>query len=167
MSIEFRDAVLRDVSEIMRFVSAAILNMEQHHIDQWDDLYPIREDFEADIKEGCLRVGVVGCKIVVVYAVNREFDEAYKNGQWKCGNNKFCVVHRLCVNPEFQNQGIARKTLAHIEKTQKESGTESIRLDAFSKNPYALKLYEHFGYEKVGCARWRKGLFYLLEKQIG
>lgn len=166
MNIEFRNATLQDVGEIMHLIKAAIINMEKHNIYQWDDVYPTKEDFENDIEKGHLQVGVINFKIAVVYAINQEFDEQYKNGQWKYGSNKFCVIHRLCVSPDFQNKGIARKTLEHIEIVQSELGTESIRLDAFSKNPYALNLYKHCGYEKVGYAEWRKGLFYLMEKQL-
>jgi predicted GNAT family acetyltransferase len=39
-------------------------------------------------------------------------------------------------------------------------------LDAFSLNPFALRLYEKIGYVRVGEANWRKGLFYLYEKKI-
>ena len=32
--------------------------------------------------------------------------------------------------------------------------------------PYALKLYANSGYQKKGVACWRKGKFFLMEKQI-
>lgn len=43
---------------------------------------------------------------------------------------------------------------------------ESVRLDVFSKNPYAIRLYENNSYEKRGNVCWRKGEFYLMEKKI-
>lgn len=76
------------------------------------------------------------------------------------------MIHRLCVNPAFQKQGIAKKTLAYIESELRTEGIASIRLDAFSENPYALALYEHAGYQRVGHADWRKGRFYLYERII-
>lgn len=166
MNVTFKNATLHDLNEIMDVIKTAIKNMNQNNIPQWDALYPTSEDFKDDIAKGYLHVGMVDSKIAVVYAVNKECDEAYKNGKWKSHDGEFCVIHRLCVNPNFQNQGIARKTLEHIEETQRKRGVKSIRLDVFSKNPYALKLYAHFGYEKVGEAEWRKGLFYLMEKQL-
>ncbi len=48
----------------------------------------------------------------------------------------------------------------------RDRGIESVRLDAFSLNPYALRMYEGLGYKKVGEANWRKGLFYLFEKNL-
>ena len=56
--------------------------------------------------------------------------------------------------------------MEHIEKTLKAQGIEAVRLDAFTKNPYALKLYERCGYHNVGMAHWRKGDFYLMEKYL-
>lgn len=42
----------------------------------------------------------------------------------------------------------------------------AIRLDVFSQNPFALKLYEKCGYAKTGTVNWRKGIFYLMEKYL-
>lgn len=46
-------------------------------------------------------------------------------------------MHRLCVNPVFQNRGIAKSALLHIENELK-----------------AISIH----------ADWRKGKFYLMEK---
>jgi ribosomal protein S18 acetylase RimI-like enzyme len=54
--------------------------------------------------------------------------------------------------------------MVHIEETLKKSGTESIRLDAFPQNPYAIKMYRKLGYKKVGDLTLRKGDFILMEK---
>ena len=72
----------------------------------------------------------------------------------------------LVVHPDFQNRGIAVATMKELEKQIKDMKINTIRLDAYSQNPYALKLYEKLGYVKTGEARWRKGLFYLYEKKI-
>ena len=42
----------------------------------------------------------------------------------------------------------------------------SIRLDVFTKNPRAVKLYENAGYSYAGDAYFRKGKFLLMEKLI-
>ncbi|MDE5781539.1 MAG: GNAT family N-acetyltransferase, partial [Lachnospiraceae bacterium] len=78
----------------------------------------------------------------------------------------YYIIHRLCVNPLYQNKGIGRKTMQYIEKILRDRDVQAIRLDVFSKNSYAIKLYEHMGYSKVGLANWRKGEFYLMEKYI-
>ena len=52
----------------------------------------------------------------------------------------------------------------HIEKQLKEIDIHVIRLDVFSNNPLALRLYNSLGYSKVGHADWRKRKFFLMEK---
>jgi ribosomal protein S18 acetylase RimI-like enzyme len=56
--------------------------------------------------------------------------------------------------------------MLHIENKVKNMGIEAIRLDAFTLNPYAVKMYIKLGFEKVGIANFRKGKFYLMEKKV-
>ena len=113
-----------------------------------------------------LYLGLANDQIAVLYVLNQECDKEYENGDWKFKEEAFCIVHRLCVNPDFQNRGIARHTLLHIEKQLKSKGIYVIRLDVFQNNPYAIRLYDSLGYSKAGYADWRKGRFYLLEKHF-
>ena len=72
----------------------------------------------------------------------------------------------LRVSPSFQHNGIGNVVLRHIEKQLIEAGYDSVRLDVFTQNPYALRLYEKNGYVKRGFADWRKGRFLLMEKKL-
>jgi ribosomal protein S18 acetylase RimI-like enzyme len=56
--------------------------------------------------------------------------------------------------------------MKYAEDTLRSEGIEAVRLDAFSQNPAALRLYEKRGYEKVGEVTFRKGRFYLFEKKL-
>ena len=111
-------------------------------------------------------VGKINREIASVFVLNKEYDEEYNNMNWKYKDASFYILHRLCVNPKFQNQGIGTNTMRLIEEFLRDEGIETIRLDSFSLNPFALKMYEKAGYLKVGEANWRKGLFYLFEKLI-
>ena len=162
--MKFNLATESDIDEICALVKSAISNMDRNDIFQWDENYPAREDFLSDIKSGNLYAGKIGEKIAVVFALNKCQDEAYKSANWTYNGEDFCVLHRLCVNPEFQNQGIAKTTLKYIEEKLKNSGTKSIQLDVFTQNPFALRLYEKAGFHQTGTADWRKGKFLLMEK---
>lgn len=164
--MHYRLANEKDIEKIADMIKAAITEMENRGIYQWDDIYPSKEDFLLDIKNGQLFVGIAGDDISVVFAVNEEYDEQYQNGDWKYPNCEYRIIHRLCVNPKYQNRGVARETLHHIETELRKAGIEAIRLDAYSENPFALSLYHNNGYEKVGTANWRKGTFFLMEKQL-
>lgn len=162
----YRLARESDIDTICDLVKNAITEMENNCIYQWDDIYPTRDDFLVDIKKSHLFVGESDNDILVVFAVNKECDVQYQNGNWKYPACEYRVIHRLCVNPKYQNRGIAGKTLAHIESDLRQIGIETIRLDVFNNNQYALSLYCKNGYEKVGLAQWRKGEFSLMEKHL-
>lgn len=95
-----------------------------------------------------------------------ESDEEYNNVNWSCTDETAYVLHRFCVSPSFQNRGIGKKVLIHVEEQIKNMGYESVRLDVFSKNPFAQKLYRTNGYEVRGYVDWRKGRFDLMEKKL-
>lgn len=166
MEISYRLAVMDDLDSVFRLVERAVEQMEQEKIFQWDSIYPAKKDFKNDILEKSLYIGLIHDKIAVVYALNEQSDDQYRNGKWQYTGENYKIIHRLCVSPDCQNQGVARTTLIHIEKELKALGVKAIRLDAFCENPYALKLYANNGYQKTGMACFRKGKFFLMEKQI-
>lgn len=158
---------MSDLPEIIGLTYSAVLEMENNGIHQWDELYPTSEDFSADISAGELYVGTVCGRIAVVYAFNQKCDGEYQKGSWQYPNEEFAVIHRLCVSPVFQHKGIAAEAVSHIEKELHKQGIKVIRLDVFTENPYALRLYKKLGFNKTGKVTWRKGDFYLMEKYIG
>lgn len=166
MVITYRQGTLDDLDSINWLVKNAIIQMNEQGINQWDEMYPVREDFERDINKNQLFVGTVGDEIAVTYTINKEYDEDYKNGQWKAPEKRFSIIHRLSVNSKFQNKGIARQTMGQIEREAFILGEQAIRLDVYSENLLALKLYQNCDYNKVGMTKWRKGIFYLMEKYL-
>lgn len=163
--MEYRRAVAKEYPQIRQMYKAAIRAMGDSGIYQWDDIYPSEEILD-DIENEEMYIGLLDGIIAITFTLNRQHNEEYENGRWVYKGQRFLVVHRVCVNPELQNTGIATQTMRYIEEKLKKEGYESIRLDAFSKNPPALRLYENSGYSKVGEIHLRKGLFYLFEKQL-
>ena len=153
-------------AELVELFEKVKKSMIQAGIDQWDETYPSVNDISKDIDKKEAYIVRIGKNIVATYTVNSEADRAYKFGSWEDVEGKYVVIHRLCVAPEYQSEGIGEKVMNHIEAEQKKKGTTSIRLDAFTKNPAALKLYEKLNYKIVGDAYWRKGKFYLMEKKL-
>lgn len=152
--------------KLVAMYKAAIAQMENNNIFQWDDIYPNEAVLKNDIKNGELFAVTHNGELVAAYVVNTKCDDEYINGSWTGSNKSYRVIHRLCVNPKYQRRGIARKIMLHIENKLRESGVYAIRLDAFAHNPYALALYNSLGYKTVGFADWRKGRFMLMEKVI-
>lgn len=134
MKIEFRPAYPEDLHAIVNLVGNAIKVMENQDIYQWDEQYPNQQVLMQDIEKKQLHVGVIEEKIVVIFVLNQECDDAYSNGEWKYVGASYFVIHRLCVNPDFQNHGIAKYTMLYIEDFLISKGIETIRLDAYTKN---------------------------------
>ena len=166
MDIIYRRGSMADLPDIELLVAEAVAQMKAYGIDQWDNLYPVGEDFQKDIAEKNLYVGHVNGDLAVLYALNRECEPEYADGAWKEPEKPFCVLHRLCVRPRYQNQGVAGRTMAHLEQAAKADGAAAIRLDVFTENPYALRLYQRCGYQRTGRVNWRKGAFDLMEKYL-
>ncbi|MEA4900484.1 GNAT family N-acetyltransferase [Desulfitobacterium sp.] len=164
--MKIRKAKFEDLNIIIDIFRKAIKVMNDNNIHQWDEVYPTDTNLEQDILNGQMYVGIRDGEIVSALVINNECDEEYKNGNWRYDDDNCAVVHRLCVNPIYQNKKIGKDTMFKIEELLKTEGIQSIRLDSFSLNPYALKMYQTLGYQKVGEANWRKGLFYLLEKKL-
>ncbi|HHZ05185.1 MAG TPA: GNAT family N-acetyltransferase [Clostridiales bacterium] len=159
-------ATLCELQTILDIFNSAIQEMEKNKIDQWDSEYPNRELIVQDIINRDMYVVKFKDEIVSVFVLNKIFDPQYFDAQWEYKNHSFNIVHRLCVNPKYQHKGIGTKTMLLAEDIVKAKGIETIRLDVFTENPYANKLYTQLGYKNVGNAHFRKGDFYLMEKKV-
>lgn len=164
--MNIRKASSADANTIFTFVQAAISKMISQGIFQWDEIYPTQNDFLTDAQNNQLYIVEIENKPAACFVLNKECDQEYQNGTWSYTGNDYVVIHRLCVNPEFQNQGVGRKTCLMIEELVKAQGVKAIKLDCFTQNPYSQKMYEKLGYKIVGYADWRKGRFALMEKVL-
>lgn len=163
-ALSLRKARAEDFKQVKAMYAHAAGVLLSLGIDQWDELYPTPALLYTDIEKEEMYVAELTGQIAASVVVNKEFDDAYHTAQWREKSGRFAVIHRLCVNPDFHNIGIGTAAMRKIEPVLKKEGAASIRLDAFSKNPYAIRLYEKLGYKQTGTAVWRKGLFFLYEK---
>ncbi|MDP4108992.1 MAG: GNAT family N-acetyltransferase [Bacillota bacterium] len=165
-AVNFRKAAQNDLKNIMQVYEAAVKRMDELGIHQWDEVYPSESIVKADIRNKELYIGFSGNSIVSVFTLNPMHNKEYETGDWQYDNVRYSVIHRLCVNPACQNKGVGTQTMKYIEDTFRNENIEAVRLDAFSQNPAALRLYEKLGYKKVGEVLFRKGLFFLFEKKL-
>jgi GNAT superfamily N-acetyltransferase len=165
-AIHMRPATLEDMPAVYALFKGAIDRMNQTGILQWDEIYPAPANLNADLAAGQLYVAEIdGGAVAAAVALSEDCHPDYQTAAWQ-GGEPCLIVHRLCVSPDYQGQGIARAVMLWVEKWAKANGYADIRLDAFSQNPYALRMYDRLGYVKRGEALWRKGLFYLMEKPL-
>ena len=59
-------------------------------------------------------------------------------------------MHLFVVDPEYQGRGIATAVLDELIRIAKEANKKAVRLDAIGTNKPAQKLYEKYGFTKMG-----------------
>lgn len=164
MMLALKTAQPGDIETVAAIFRRAIIDMDAKGIFQWDEIYPSKADLRGDIDNKEMFLICNDELIVGVVVLNNRLDEEYAQGDWFF--EEPAAVHRLCIDPVCQQKGYGRQAIGLAEVSLKERGFQSVRLDAFSQNPYALRLYESLGYRRAGEVHYRKGLFYLYEKSL-
>ena len=166
MNFNFRMASQLDLEEVRQLFLNAMMQMNSQGIDQWDAVYPNRDILTDDIQKQQMYLLTQDDTVVSVVVLNEEQDEQYRAAKWNYVDGKVAVIHRLCVKPSEQRKSLGKKTVLLAEQELLRQEYDSVRLDAFSQNPFALKLYRSLGYQKTGETFFRKGTFYLYEKWL-
>lgn len=163
MKMQFRQAVIDDLEEIINIFQKCIQKLDQDQIFQWDEIYPDHELIKEDVLSKCMYLGIIDEQIVSVYVVNEEGYEEYDVESWQ--RSEHCAfLHRFCVHPKYQGQGIGHQTLKYLHEQLKKHNYQAVHLDVFNHNLAAIALYEKNGYQRVGKVTFRKGQFILMEK---
>lgn len=169
MKLHYQLGNLEDLDTIMTVVTSAVTNMRAHGNYQWGEAYPLRSHFYKDIEEKCLYKAIdEEGQIVAIASMNIEQSEEYKSVTWGSLEPAF-VLHRLIIHPRHQKQGIGKAFVDFYENKALELGFSYLRLDAYSLNAGANKLYLGNGYLKRGEVYFRglKDHFNCYEKFIG
>lgn len=62
-------------------------------------------------------------------------------------------ILNLCIHPEFQGQGLARRLLQRLLTQAREAEADSVFLEVRSSNRVAIGLYESVGFNEIGRRR--------------
>ncbi|NRF39509.1 GNAT family N-acetyltransferase [Pedobacter foliorum] len=155
---------LQDIDEVMCLIKEVIAEMENNEISQWDEVYPDYKGILGDIHAETMFGVFKNLELAGIVVLDKNQSPEYSSVNWELNNGSPLVMHRLCVHPKFQRQGVAKQLLKFSEQFAISSRCKSIRLDAFSGNPSALNLYANNGYLKRGMVTFRKGDFHCYEK---
>ena len=160
---EIVEVLSSELDSVMILVGDAIQDMEDNGIPQWDEIYPDRSIFGADIRAGELYCVKINGTIAGVMALNEYQSAEYDDIRWS-DNGPPLVIHRLCINPTFQGKGLAKLLVRFAEEYAQKHDYSSIRLDAFTVNEKAVGLYDAMNYLRKGIVKFRKGNFYCYKK---
>ncbi len=156
MKLEIQKAVPADVEELERLYDGLNDYLQSHtNYPGWiKGVYPVREDAEKGIREGCLFVARAGCRIAGTVILNHTPEEAYQKADWKNGleDKDICFVHTLAVHPDHLHQGTGRQLMEFSLSYAGGQNCKAVRLATYEKNMPAVRLYESLGFQYMGKA---------------
>ena len=163
---QLRRGTEADLTALLALTRACIADMRACGIEQWDDVYPDAAVFSRDIAARALWLYFDDHQLVGTFAIDRRFDPLWSGLAWTQPEETAGAVHRLMVHPAHSGHGLGAQLMSHAERLAHAAGASSMRLDCFTANPAAVRLYEKLGYHRVGEALMRKGLFVAFEKHL-
>jgi len=135
-----------DIPSVMELVAAAILKMNEKGIYQWSDEYPAAGLLRSDAEEGNLFLLHEGGSLAGIMVLNESASPEYAAIPWTPVSGPILVIHRLCIHPAYQGRSLARGLVSAAVTHARINAYTAIRLDAYTANPAALKLYESSGF---------------------
>ena len=161
--MNFRKSTFDDVDRILEIIEKAKIELRQLGLNQWQNGYPNRKVIENDIKSGISYVleeisekndkseNQISKKIVgtIVLSPKKEIPYSKIEGKW-ITNDDYIVIHRLAVDSEIKNKGIATKILEFSEKECIKNKILSIKADTHESNEPMKKFLEKNGFSYCG-----------------
>jgi ribosomal protein S18 acetylase RimI-like enzyme len=163
--MRIRSACMEELDVLHGIVRDAGRHMDEQGIPQWDEVYPNKAVLIQDVERQEMHVIESDLQVAGFIVINEDQPPEYAAIEWTYPGRTL-VVHRLTIAPACQRHGLATRLMDFVEETAAIRDYNSIRLDAFTRNPAALALYEKRGYRKAGVVRFRKGEFLCYEKAI-
>ena len=155
-------------SQIMALLEDCIDDLVRQGNDQWGDHYPTSDIITGDLETQTLyRAQNDRNQLQGFIVINPHQPPQWDGLIWKTPE-PVMAVHRLCVHPHWQREGIAGLLMDFSEALVLGQGYASMRLDAYSGNPAALGFYEKRGYRRVGRVQFpqRSRHGYAFEKRL-
>lgn len=167
MELRIETARAAHLDEIGAIVRETMRLMHAAGNFQWDEAYPSRADFAADIVRGELFVALREDVLQGFICVNHAEPQAYAALAWT-GSETPLVLHRMAVAPRARRGGVGQALMCFAEETARRQNVRYLRTDTYSMNEKAQRLFTRCGYRLVGEIRFR-GLekpFYCYEKAL-
>ena len=131
----------------------------------WDEDYPGNDEISFDLSRDALFVMKRGGKIIGAVSIEEDQDV----DDLPCWNPDLAPggeLARLCVSPEYQNEGLARKLMGFGIQELKNRGYRSIHFLVNKYNVKAIRSYAAFDYNVVGECHMYDQDFLCYEKEL-
>ena len=139
-----------DAPRAMEIIDLCRRHMRAGGSEQWNDFYPRIEIVQEDADTGSLYILRDGDADIGAICLNEAQPPEYETLSWRYTTGPVLVIHRLCVRPDCQAKGAARRLMDFAEAFARQERYHAIRLDTYTGNPRALALYDRRRYERVG-----------------
>lgn len=131
----------------------------------WDLDYPSVDDIRRDINQNSLYIVLDHEEIIAAASAGEEAD--FKRIDCYSKDIKApCALSRIAVKTEYQNRGIAKYLIRHIEIEAKKRGFDGIQLLVSKTNPHAKAVYDQMHYVCCGECSMYEIDWYCCEKKL-
>lgn len=151
----FRKATVEDIPKIAE-IYEKVLDLEEQGIytTGWKrGVYPTRDTAVSAVESGEMFLCEIDGTVAASARINKEqVHPAYDGMPWEytAPPEKVCVMHTLCVSPDFRGQGIGEAFEKFYEEYAAAHGHSVLRIDTNEKNTRARALYRRLGFREAG-----------------
>lgn len=146
--MDFRLAVMQDLSQLKDMYKQIVKNMNEQDIQIWDDIYPC-EFFKEDIENNQLYVLLNNDEIVSAFVLCKT-NSGENAVKWNNNHAKVLYIDRLGVNIKYLKKGIGSLMLDKAKEIAQTFGAQYLRFFVLDINIPAIQLYIKNGFIKVG-----------------
>ena len=150
---EYTDIV--KIENYYRYVADNTENMDKYG--RWIyGQHPTDDMIEEYITDRSMYFAEEDGMVIAAAAVTFFQNEDYHAVHWNVAaqDDEVAVIHILCINPQKQGCGLAKKIVNEIIDLAKTRHMKAVRLDALCCNTPAQRLYEDLGFIKCGTQNW-------------
>ena len=154
LKFEPRRAAEEDLPAMLGILEQAVTFLRESGVDQWQDGYPNRDVYLADIAAG--RGWVFECvddgEIAGYECVAMEPEACYPgiNGKWLTEGENYAVIHRTMAAAKYRGTRLSSEMFSFAEELAAGMGRQSIRVDTHRDNKPMNRICEKFGYVYCG-----------------
>ena len=146
--MEIRMAYPNEIKRIMEIIQDAKESLAQRQVDQWQDGYPNRETFLADVGRGESWVLEEGGQVAATacLGLGREptYDIIYE-GAWGTEAPEYAFLHRIAVSGACKGKGVPSLFFQELERQARERGLPCLRGDTHRENKIMQRVMEKNG----------------------
>ncbi|AMN35398.1 TPA: GNAT family N-acetyltransferase [Clostridium perfringens] len=150
--MEFRQANISDLDQIVEIIELSKKYLKETKVDQWQDGYPAKEDLRRDIESGNSYVLTNKDEIVATTVISLDGESTYNsifNGEW-ITNEEYIVMHRVAVHDRYKGKGIFKELIKEAENLALNKGIFSIKIDTHRDNISMQKAVLKNDFKKCG-----------------